>query len=196
MQHGVVSLVTGIFLGGHVAARGGSTVEIDRILQHSLCGASTESHFRLPGVIHALDRGYHQSFAVNQQITSAGGSIIGTHKRTGKFPFTFGKHPSQYQQLICDKGDKSSYWATKRLPISAGTLPVHAHALAYRSGLGKVALGFTTMSNAGPGHWTYVTSPTLRSNLHEGDLFSAFEGNVQLLTMTQRTSHWFMLRKF
>eukprot|EP00644_Phytophthora_capsici_P013335 jgi/Phyca11/115778/e_gw1.29.308.1 len=35
VQHGVVSLATGIFLGGHVAARGESTVDIVRILQRS-----------------------------------------------------------------------------------------------------------------------------------------------------------------
>ncbi|POM62939.1 LOW QUALITY PROTEIN: hypothetical protein PHPALM_27842 [Phytophthora palmivora] len=80
--HGIVSLGTGLFLGGHVAARGESTVDIVRILKRSLCGASTESQIRLPGIIHALDRGY-QSEPVNQQITNAGGSIIGTHKRTG-----------------------------------------------------------------------------------------------------------------
>ncbi|EGZ22295.1 hypothetical protein PHYSODRAFT_385472, partial [Phytophthora sojae] len=78
VQHSVVSLVTGIFLGGHIAARGESTVDIVRILQRSLCGASTESQIRLSGIVHALDRGY-QSNAVNQQIFDAGSSIIGTH---------------------------------------------------------------------------------------------------------------------
>ncbi|ETL48901.1 hypothetical protein L916_01543, partial [Phytophthora nicotianae] len=134
--------------------------------------------------------------AVNQQITDVGGSIIGTHKRTGRFPFSFGKPPSQYQQAISEKGERSAYWASKRLPISPSTLPEHAHALAYRSGLGKVALGVTTAPNAGPGHWTYVTRPTPRCNHQDDALFSAFEDNVQLLTTTQRTPDWFLLRKF
>ncbi|KAI9988402.1 hypothetical protein PInf_021805 [Phytophthora infestans] len=91
VQHGVVSLVTGLFLGGHVAANGESTVDIVRILQRSLCGSSTENQIRLPGILHALDRGY-QSHAVNQQIVDTGGSIIGTHKRTQSFPLHLAKH--------------------------------------------------------------------------------------------------------
>ncbi|POM81017.1 hypothetical protein PHPALM_1076 [Phytophthora palmivora] len=98
---------------------GESTVDIVRILQRSLCGASTESQIRLPGIIHALDRGY-QSEAVNQQITNAGG-IIGTHKRTGRLPFTFGKTPSQYQQSKMKRvksqliGQASGFLSTQEL---------------------------------------------------------------------------------
>ncbi|KAJ8576857.1 hypothetical protein ON010_g2356 [Phytophthora cinnamomi] len=189
-QHGVLSLVTGLFLGGHVAARGQSTVDIVRILQRSLCGASTESHIRLPGIVHALDMGY-QSIVVNQQITNVRGSIIGTHKCTGRFPFTFGKSPSQYQQLMSEKGERAEHWASKRLPIHTGTSPVHAHALAYRTGPGKVALEYTTMETAGPGYWTYVTSPSSHHHdRHEDDLFSSFEAGVQVLTMSQRAPDW------
>ncbi|POM59145.1 hypothetical protein PHPALM_36113, partial [Phytophthora palmivora] len=125
VQHGIVSLGTGLFLGGHVAARGESTVDIVRILQRSLCDASTESHIRLPGIIHALDRGY-QSEAVNQQITNAGG-IIGTHKRTGRLPFTFGKTPSQYQQSKMKRvksqliGQPSRFLSTQELYLFTST---------------------------------------------------------------------------
>ncbi|EGZ07973.1 hypothetical protein PHYSODRAFT_526062, partial [Phytophthora sojae] len=88
VQHGIVSLTTGLFLGGHVASRGESTLDIVKFLQRSLSGASTESRIQLPGIIHALDRGY-QSAAVNEQIHSVGGKVVGTHKRTGRFPFTY-----------------------------------------------------------------------------------------------------------
>ncbi|OWZ06177.1 LOW QUALITY PROTEIN: hypothetical protein PHMEG_00021605 [Phytophthora megakarya] len=84
---------------GHVASRGESNVDIVKILQRSLCSATTESQIRLPGIVHALDRGY-QSEAVHQQIHSVGGKIVGTHKRTCRFPFTYGTRASQYQREI------------------------------------------------------------------------------------------------
>ncbi|GMF42848.1 unnamed protein product [Phytophthora fragariaefolia] len=118
-------------------------------------------------------------------------------EKTSQWIFTFGKNPSQYQQLISEKGERAAYWASKRLPIHTGTLPVHAHALAYRTGVGKVALGCTTMETAGPGYWTYATSPSSRHrDRHNDDLFSSFEAGVQELTMLQRTPDWFVLRKF
>ncbi|KAF1781992.1 hypothetical protein GQ600_19596 [Phytophthora cactorum] len=110
VQHGIVSLLTGSFLGGHVAARGESTLEI---LQRSLYGASSESQIRLPGIIHALDRGY-QSAAVNEQIHSVGGKVIGTRKRTGRLPFTYGKRGSTYHREVDEKGELSAYWATTK----------------------------------------------------------------------------------
>ncbi|ETO85168.1 hypothetical protein, variant [Phytophthora nicotianae P1976] len=158
VQHGIVSLVTGIFLGGHVANRGESTVDIVRLLQRALCGAPTESQIHLPGVLHALDRGY-QSLAVNKQIINVGGSIVGTHKRTGKFPFTHGKAATQHQKLVQMKGERCAFWATQRLPTVRGTLSKHAHALAYRNGLGKVALCYTAATNVGPGTWSYISRP-------------------------------------
>ncbi|KAE9259312.1 hypothetical protein PF008_g33398, partial [Phytophthora fragariae] len=47
-QHGIVSLVTGLFLGGHIASKGESVVDVVKILQRSLCGATTDSQIRLP----------------------------------------------------------------------------------------------------------------------------------------------------
>eukprot|EP00644_Phytophthora_capsici_P007064 jgi/Phyca11/57946/gw1.22.311.1 len=96
VHNGIVSVGTGIYLGGHISARGESAVDAVRVLQRSLCGVSTESQIKLPGIIHALDRGY-QSQAVNQQIVETGGSIVGTHKRTGRFPFTYDQTASRFQ---------------------------------------------------------------------------------------------------
>lgn len=99
VQHGIVSLATGLFLGGHVASRGDTVVDVVKILQRSFCGASTDRHIRLPGVIFALDRGY-QSKEVNQQILDCGAQIIGTHKRNASFPFTYGKAGGKLQRVV------------------------------------------------------------------------------------------------
>ncbi|OWZ00722.1 hypothetical protein PHMEG_00028027, partial [Phytophthora megakarya] len=108
VNHGIGSITTSLCLGSHVASRGMSNVDIVKTLQRSLCSATTKSQIRLSGIVHALDRGY-QSEAVNQQIHSVGGKIVGTHKRTCRFPFTYGKRASQYQREIKVKGELSAY---------------------------------------------------------------------------------------
>ncbi|OWY97438.1 hypothetical protein PHMEG_00032023 [Phytophthora megakarya] len=95
--YSTVSITTSLCLGSHVASRGESNVDIVKILQRSLCSATTESQIRLPGIVHALDRGY-QSEAVHQQIHSVDGKIVGIHKRTCRFPFAYGKRARPYQR--------------------------------------------------------------------------------------------------
>ncbi|GMF18621.1 unnamed protein product [Phytophthora fragariaefolia] len=172
VQHRVVSLVNGLVLGGHVATRGESTVDIVKLLQRSLCGASTESQIHLSGVLHALDRGY-QSYAVNEHIVNIGGAIVGTHKRTHKFPFA------------------NAIIETKRI----------ANSSYLRTGLsywiGKVALCYMTLAYVGLGTWSYVSRPAHVSELSiDNPDFVRFENGVTQLTSAQRTPEWFILRKF
>ncbi|OWZ17712.1 hypothetical protein PHMEG_0008312 [Phytophthora megakarya] len=198
VQHGIVSLTTGIFLGGHIAARGESTIDIVKILQRSLCGASTESQIQLPGIVHALDRGY-QSDVINQHVHSIGGKVVGTHKRTTKFPFTYGKPANRAQKAIELTGEKAAYWASKKLSNVNRASPIaRAYALGYRSGLGSVTLCYTTDRTFGPGKWSYVCrqkdSPSTVTPAET--FFLEFERGVRVLTETQRTADWFLLRKF
>lgn len=169
-----------------------------KLLQRSLCGAATESRIKLPGIVHALDRGY-QSIAVSQHIHNVGGKIVGTHKRTGNFPFTYGKKAGKDQREIAEKGVKTAYWASKKLPAvkATDTAAGTAYALAYRSGLGKVATCYTTDRAFGPGRWSYICTPPKTQSVSNIDsLFEAFECGIQKLTETQRTPDWFLMRKF
>lgn len=197
VQHGGVSLSTGLFIGGHVASRGKSTVDIVKVLQRSLCGAATESQIRNPGIIHALDRGY-QSALVNQHIHSVGGKIVGTHKRTNRFPFTFGRAPSRFQREIAEKDELSAYWATTKLAgsRSADVAASKAFAVAYRCGLGSVALCYTTDHHYGPGQWSYIFRPKKQWERGTIDNLAGFEDGVQILTEEQRTPDWFLMRRF
>ncbi|ETN21040.1 hypothetical protein PPTG_01373 [Phytophthora nicotianae INRA-310] len=102
VQHGIVSLATGLFLGGHIASKGETVVDVVKILQRGLCGATTDSQIRLPGIMFALDRGY-QSKEVNKQILECGAAIIGTHKKNSSFPFTFGAAPKNTKNLSVSK---------------------------------------------------------------------------------------------
>ncbi|ETO58676.1 hypothetical protein F444_22943, partial [Phytophthora nicotianae P1976] len=118
VQHGIVSLVTGLFLCSHVASRGETVVDVLRILMRSLCGVSADSQIKLPGVVFALDRGC-QSKEVNRQIMECGGIVIGTHKRDRSFPFTYGKLGTQGQTVMTEKGAKTTKWATMKNSVSS-----------------------------------------------------------------------------
>jgi hypothetical protein len=49
IHHGAVSVNTGLYIGGHVAARGESTLDCVKILQQSMTGCLSESQIRLDG---------------------------------------------------------------------------------------------------------------------------------------------------
>lgn len=194
-----MSLVTGLFLGGHIASKGESVVDVVKILQRSLCGATTDSQIRLPGVMFALDRGY-QSKEVNRQIIECGATIIGTHKKNASFPFTFGKPPSKSQQLVNEIGPKYARWAVSKSRLRAGTTVTapSMYALAYRSGLGNVVLCNTSVESVGPGSWSYIVEcrSDLKSTASIGDPFGVFEDKVTMLTDSQRSPDWFLMRQF
>ncbi|GMF33941.1 unnamed protein product [Phytophthora fragariaefolia] len=83
-----------------------------------------------------------------------------------------------------------------RLPRPRGLPTVNSYALAYRNGLGKVALCYRTLADVGPGIWSYVSRPAHVSELSIDDPdFVRFENGVTQLTAAQRTPEWFILRK-
>jgi hypothetical protein len=49
IHHGAVSVTTGLYIVGHVAARGESNLDCVKILQQSMTGCSSESQIRLDG---------------------------------------------------------------------------------------------------------------------------------------------------
>ncbi|ETO65432.1 hypothetical protein F444_17258 [Phytophthora nicotianae P1976] len=197
VQHGFVSLVTGLFLCSHVASRGETVVDVLRILMRSLCGVSADSQIKLPGVVFALDREY-QSKEVNRQIMECGGIVIGTHKRDRTFPFTYGKIGTQGQTVMTEKGAKTTKWATMKNSVSSTKITSTMCALAYRSGLGSVVLCNTALKSAGPGKWSYIPLPRPQQahpDIH-GNEFASFERRVLILTECQRTPDWFLMRQF
>jgi hypothetical protein len=81
IHHGAVSVVTGLYIGGHVAARGESTLDCVKILQRSMAGVSSESQIRLDGNTFFWDRGYGGvNGEVNQWSVSAGATLLGTER--------------------------------------------------------------------------------------------------------------------
>jgi hypothetical protein len=75
-----------------------------------------------------------------EYLSNYGFQLIGTHKRTKAYPFTFGdSRVCNKQKHIKEKGAKSLYWARKKM----GNVAMHA--LEYRDGKGNVATMFTTI---------------------------------------------------
>ncbi|KAI2509385.1 hypothetical protein MHU86_5018 [Fragilaria crotonensis] len=203
IHHGAVSVTTGLYIGGHVAARGESTLDCVKILQRSMTGRSSESQIRLDGNTFFWDRGYGGiDWEVNRWSIGVGTSLLGTAKRMRSFPFTYDQNPGPDRVLIAEKGAAAEYWAKKPCSTARtapGTIAAEHFACAYRNGLGRVVLMQTTEKNCGPGNYTLVTrrkrddlpEPTIHSEL------ALFEtNNIIQLTASQRTPEWFNQHRF
>lgn len=109
---GCVSLTSGITLSVHVARRGETPVDITQILFMNLTDCYLPSQVTGRNIV-AMDRGYWSKELIDY-LSSSGFQLLGTHKRVGSFPFTFGdtrKHNNQ--RVVAEEGAKSVYWAKK-----------------------------------------------------------------------------------
>lgn len=65
--------------------------------------------------IIAMDRGYWNTELI-EYLSNNDFQLLGTHKRTQKFPFTFGEvNAAASQQKIVAVGAKSIYWAKSKV---------------------------------------------------------------------------------
>jgi hypothetical protein len=131
-QHGAISTVTSLYLGGHIPSRGETQTDSVNLIFRSFCGVNSDRHINLKSNIIALDRGY-QSTSLNQAIADRCGRVVGTHKRTKGFPFTYDHNENENCIKIDTDGALSTYWA-KGEDNHCDTI-VSRFALAYRSGL-------------------------------------------------------------
>lgn len=198
IHHGVVSICTSLYCGGHVAARKESTIDCVKILLRSLSGASVESQIALQKSKFYWDRGYGGTNGeANQFVIESGGNLVGTAKRMTSFYYTFDQVPGPKHVLIQEKGTMASYWAYKKYGNQANL--TKQYALAHRNGLGRVALLQTIVKELGTGKYTYITksghdTPSLKQT---NEYLTEFEDlHVHQLTEGQCTPEWFLLRKF
>ncbi|KAI2505553.1 hypothetical protein MHU86_8889 [Fragilaria crotonensis] len=200
VHHGAVSNCTSLYCGGHVASRNESTLDCVKILLLSLSGASIESQIRLNRTNFFWDRGYGGIEGdVNSFAMAKGAVLVGTSRRMKSFPFTFDQRPGTSRRLIQEKGTMAAYWAVK------GTGRQTQYALAHRSGMGRVVLMHTTDEALGPGRYTLITRDGKNATIkyaRDDDvvipylLQSSSPPGVIMLTESQRTPEWFLLRKF
>ena len=194
IHHGAVSNCTSLYCGGHVASRKESTLDCVKILLLALSGASIESQISLDRTNFFWDRGYGGvEGEVNSFAMAKGAVLVGTAKRMKSFPFTFDQHAGPFRQLIQEKGTMAAYWAVR------GTGGNKQFALANRSGLGRVVLMHTTDETLGPGRYTLITQRGENAKVrywNDEDPVMPYIQTIQMLTESQRTPEWFLLRKF
>jgi hypothetical protein len=208
-QHGAVSTTTSLFIGGHIPVRGESTNDSVEMLFLSLSKANLSNQISLEKSLVALDRGY-QGTKLNTFISACNGHVVGTHKQTAGFPFTYDQKGSDSCQRIETEGPMSTYWAKGRDKVGLKDDNRDSHyyeryGLAYKSGLGKVALLSTSFQPLGPGNWSYITvDGRSLQQIKEQDIilpdslddFAEFESNITQLTREQRCHDWFISRLF
>ena len=195
IHHGAVSNCTSLYCGGHVASRRESTINCVKILLLALSGALIESQISLNRTKFFWDRGYGGVVEgeVNSFAIAKGAVLVGTSKSMKSFPFTFDQHPGPYRRLIQEKGTMAAYWAVR------GTGENKQFALANRSGLGRVVLMHTTDETLGPGRYTLITQRGEHAKVkywNDEDPVVPYIETIDMLTESQRTPEWFLLRKF
>ena len=83
VHHGMVSICTGLYLGGHIASRGESNQDCVQILLRSLSGASVDTATVVVRNLCAWDRGYGGAGGViNEMALSYSCDLLGTAQRS------------------------------------------------------------------------------------------------------------------
>jgi hypothetical protein len=140
VHHGAVSVVTRLYLAGHVQQRGQSTSDCVTMIQQALTNASCDNLIEFDGELIFSDRGYGgPDGGINRMTLKRKGLIAGTSKRSPSFPFTYGaQQPGPDRRLIAEDGAAGLWYAEKFISIGRGR--VRQAAMAYRNGLGRVVL--------------------------------------------------------
>lgn len=200
VEHGLVNLLLGFFLGGHVGMAGEGTVDAVKLLYRSLLPNKYLESQLLGAITNltTLDRGYLYE-EVLRTIVQYGGGTIGTLKRCYFSPFTYGtckKFP--HQKSLDEKGPKYSLFARQVLVKDAKNKDVFSYAGIHRNGTGSCFMTHTTSLEFGPGKWEYVIRSSSRTDTCQGlsNSFADLLEQIVLLTQTQRTPDWFLLRTF
>ena len=159
-------------------------------------------------------------------LIACGITFIGTHKRTSAFPFTYDQVPyitgsycfyinncllykensGYHVKKIKKDGPRMAYFASQRVKTNLHTFGknstkvVELVCVAFRSGFSKVGLVITNWSKIGKNKWDYITRST-KSIYTTSDDIEAFFNNktsqkFKILTKSQRSSEWFILRSF
>ena len=134
-----------------------------------------------------------------RKLSFLGRVLLGTLKRCFFSPFTYGgSRVFTHQEVIPEYGHQFSKFSTQTLGKNFNKDAIQSVAGIHRTGKGTCFLTHSTFQQFGPYAWTYVYDP-----LAKAPRKTPFEGKYTplgacciLLTWTQRTPDWFLLRKF
>ena len=95
-----------------LAGRGENDLTTIQILCKNLFNKELPSQVEASNLF-AMDRGYLSKSLIDY-INSTGCSLVGTHKRSENYPFTFGKQQRIGKRMLLEEiGAKMTYWARK-----------------------------------------------------------------------------------
>ena len=142
-QHGLVSLLTGLYLGGHIPNINDGTVQSVKCVFLALAKATGEINLeeqmlgKIPNIV-ALDRGYLYE-DVLKVLTSYGSVLIGTLKRCYLSPFVYGTALKYaHQKIVQEKGPKVSVYARQCIGVDGSGQLVSSIVGEHCSGCGGV----------------------------------------------------------
>eukprot|EP00184_Porphyridium_aerugineum_P005600 CAMPEP_0184697504 /NCGR_PEP_ID=MMETSP0313-20130426/4454_1 /TAXON_ID=2792 /ORGANISM="Porphyridium aerugineum, Strain SAG 1380-2" /LENGTH=844 /DNA_ID=CAMNT_0027156313 /DNA_START=44 /DNA_END=2575 /DNA_ORIENTATION=- len=191
VQHCLVSLNTRLFLGGHLNALNESHKDCVNCILANVSGIRVKPMEMLPeSLLVTMDRAYSH-VALDPDVTVA--TLTTVKRGRADFPFTFGKKNTSRgangPRHVRMDGVQAMYFATRQNS---------AFAVAWRD-QERVTLLQTTENHITPGDWDYVP---IDSSLLEYQrktttpAYLNFLPNRQVLTINQRTSEWFVAKRF
>lgn len=205
INHAVVSVMTGIYLGGLLEKRGRSVAETVQYLCDDLAD-SRRAHETVVKNLITKDRGYNTK-VVSDLCLRLQARELGSRRKETNFPFTFGRTPTESQELVEETNHFVARWATVKVNMENRADTITLSGIAWRCD-GRVALLQTSEKCMGAFHWTYDTSGVLPSPIVQissncnhlettaADHIREVRSNILEITQQQRTPEWFLLRRF
>ena len=120
VHHAVISISTGLYLGGSVTLPGLSVHQIVKMILKNITHAAVEDVIHLNRNLFCADRGYMH--AVTNDILQYGGQLLGTQKRIPGNAMIdenaakgYLRKPGPTVKIISNEGPKCDYWAVKEV---------------------------------------------------------------------------------
>lgn len=193
VNHGIVSLHTGLYVCGHVQRKRENIDDVVEILCSYLARTPMKRGTTL-FCLFALDRAYQSDSIFELLHAMFHAEMHGTHKRTRNTPVTYNRRPATDQICLTEDGAMVCKWFRRQLHSG----PDYVYFAAFRNGLNKIVLMQTTMKEAGPMKWVYKIDTSVPPVVNYGShpIFQHILEQCWILTQCQGTPEWFVLRRF
>ena len=204
VAHGFVSILSRMFLGGHICSSDETTLDAFRQVFKEWCSDDESEDINLLMTTIVSDREY-QSENFMAFMHSVNARTIGTHISRGFFPFASSssnqkRKENENVQVIEEVGASYCCWKERKVTVDGKSATCYV--VGYRSGLGNVTFMHSTAENCGPGNYSLTVEDrgkrvTEIPQMREGtSLHNAIHNNLKILTYSQGSDDWYIARRF
>ena len=204
VHHAVISISTGLYLGGSVTLPGLSVHQIVKMILKNITHAAVEDVIHLNRNLFCADQGYMH--AVTNDILQYGGQLLGTQKRIPGNAMIdenaakgYVRKPGPTVKIISNEGPKCDYWAVKEVKTGRPIKRISIFQMLYRDLKLKAVQMTTTVEKYGPGHWSFISKrkkDDVPDSPNSDENFRFFHENIVQLTSAQGRPDWFIMRLF